>query len=175
MTKTASNVEQTRWVDAPDAALQERDRKALLRTWSRAPGLLGWLCCTNHKEIALRYIKTAFVFFLMSGVLALCMRIQLAQPNGRLLGPDLYNQFFTSHGSAMMFLFAVPIMEGLALYFVPLMIGTRNVAFPRLNAAGYYIFLCGGLVLFISLVLNVGHDAGWFAYPQISGPQYGIG
>src|SRR3569623_43334 len=111
----------------------------------------------------------------MSGVLALCMRIQLAQPNGHLLGPDLYNQFFTSHGSAMMFLFAVPIMEGLALYFVPLMIGTRNVAFPRLNAAGYYIFLCGGLVLFISLVLNVGPDAGWFAYPPLSGPQYGIG
>jgi cytochrome c oxidase subunit I+III len=165
----------TRLVDAPDPAQRARDERALLRTWSRAPGLLGWLCTTNHKEIALRYIITAFVFFLLAGVLALLMRLQLSRPDLHFLGTDAYNQVFTTHGTAMMFLFAVPIMEGLALYFVPLMIGSRNVAFPRLNAAGYYIFFGGGVLLFTSLVLNVGPDAGWFAYVPLSGPEYGIG
>jgi cytochrome c oxidase subunit I+III len=164
-----------RLVPVPDAAQQDRDARALLRTWSRAPGLLGWLCTTNHKEVALRYIITAFGFFLLAGVLALLMRVQLAWPDLQILGPDAYNQVFTTHGTAMMFLFAVPVMEGLALYFVPLMIGTRNVAFPRLNAAGYFIFLSGGIMLFGSLLLNVGPDAGWFAYVPLAGPEYGIG
>jgi cytochrome c oxidase subunit I+III len=167
--------EATRLVPAPDAEQRARDERALRRTWSRAPGLLGWLCTTNHKEVALRYIVTAFVFFLLAGVLALLMRLQLARPDLHVLGPDAYNQVFTTHGTAMMFLFAVPIMEGLALYFVPLMLGSRNVAFPRLNAAGYFIFLGGGLMLFGGLVLNVGPDAGWFAYVPLSGPEYGIG
>src|SRR4051812_4671428 len=170
-----ANTVKVQSVPAPDAAQRDRDRRALLRTWSRAPGLLGWLCTTNHKEIALRYIITSFVFFLLAGVLALLMRLQLSRPDLHILGPDSYNQVFTTHGTAMMFLFAVPIMEGLALYFVPLMIGSRNVAFPRLNTAGYYIFLSGGLMLFVALLLNVGPDAGWFAYVPLSGPDYGVG
>ncbi|HEU5078928.1 MAG TPA: cytochrome c oxidase subunit I [Opitutaceae bacterium] len=172
---THENSAKARLVDAPTPEQREEHRKKLMRTWSRAPGLLGWLCTTNHKEIALRYIVTAFVFFLLAGILALLMRLQLSRPDLHVLGPDLYNQVFTTHGTAMMFLFAVPIMEGLALYFVPLMIGSRNVAFPRLNAAGYYIFLSGGLILFAGLILNVGPDAGWFAYPPLSGPEYGVG
>jgi cytochrome c oxidase subunit 1 len=107
--------------------------------------------------------------------LALLMRIQLAQPEGRLLGPDLYNQVFTMHGANMMFLFAVPVMEAMAIYLVPLMVGTRNIAFPRLNAFSYWIFLAGGILLWVSFALDMGPDVGWFAYVPLSGPQYGSG
>src|SRR4051812_21123512 len=144
-------------------------------TWKRRPGLMGWIESTNHKDIARRYIITAFVFFLLAGILALLMRIQLSFPENHFIGPDRYNQFFTVHGTTMMFLFAVPIMEAVALYFVPLMVGTRNVAFPRLNNFGYYVFLCGGLQLWISLFFNTGPDAGWFSYVPLAGPQYSPG
>jgi cytochrome c oxidase subunit 1 len=143
--------------------------------WRRPPGLIGWLCSTNHKDIGRRYIITAFVFFGLAGLLAAAMRIQLAFPENHFLGPDLYNQFFTVHGTTMMFLFAVPIMEGLALYFVPLMVGTRNAAFPRLNAFGYYAYLGGGLLLWGGLLVNAGADAGWFAYTPLSGPDFSPG
>jgi cytochrome c oxidase subunit I+III len=96
-------------------------------------------------------------------------------PENGFLGPDRYNQIFTVHGTTMMFLFAVPVMEGFAIYVVPLMIGTRNVAFPRLNAFGYFTFLGGGLLLYLGLFLNIGADAGWFAYPPLSGPEYAPG
>src|SRR5947209_8513290 len=104
------------------ATADERHLEELAVTWRRTPGFIGWLCSTNHKEIGLRFIVTAFIFFLMAGVLALFMRLQLMRPENNVLGPDLYNQFFTRHGTAMMFLFAVPIMEGFGIYFVPLMI-----------------------------------------------------
>src|SRR5438128_12611070 len=103
-------------INAPDAL----SHHSLERVWSRPPGFLGWLCSTNHKDIAMRYIVTAFIFFGLAGILALLMRLQLARPENHLLGPDLYNQFFSVHGTTMMFLFAVPIMEGIGLYFVPL-------------------------------------------------------
>jgi cytochrome c oxidase subunit I+III len=151
------------------------DARELERTWRRVPGVLGWLASTNHKDIAMRYIVTAFVFFLLGGILALLMRLQLSVPNNGLLGPDRYNQIFTVHGTTMMFLFAVPMMEGIALYLVPLFVGTRNVAFPRMNAYGYFVYLAGGLMLYTGLVLNVGADAGWFAYPPLAGPEYGTG
>ena len=156
-------------------APNEKAHRALEASWSRPPGLLGWLCSTNHKDIGMRYIVTAFVFFGLAGILALLMRIQLAFPENHFLGPDLYNQFFTVHGTTMMFLFAVPAVEGIGLYFVPLMIGTRNVAFPRLNAFGYYVFLAGGILLWGGLVVNAGADAGWFAYVPLAGPQYSPG
>ncbi|HEY4758356.1 MAG TPA: cytochrome c oxidase subunit I, partial [Chthoniobacterales bacterium] len=143
--------------------------------WSPPRTFLGWLCSTNHKDIAMRYIVTAFIFFGCGGILALLMRIQLARPENHFLGPDLYNQFFTVHGTTMMFLFAVPIMEGIGLYFVPLMVGTRNVAFPRMNAFGYYTYLAGGLLLWIGQLMNVGADAGWFAYVPLAGPAYSPG
>jgi cytochrome c oxidase subunit I+III len=143
--------------------------------WTRPPGLIGWLCSTNHKDIARRYIVTAFIFFGLAGILALLMRIQLAFPENHFLGPDLYNQIFTVHGTTMMFLFAVPIMEGMGLYFVPLMVGTRNVAFPRMNAFGYFVYLAGGLLLWGGLLSNAGADAGWFAYVPLSGPAYSPG
>jgi cytochrome c oxidase subunit I+III len=103
------------------------------------------------------------------------MRLQLARPNNTLMGPDLYNQVFTMHGTTMMFLFAVPVMQAVAIYLVPLMIGARSVAFPRMNAYAYWIFLFGGLMLYIAFFLNIGPDAGWFAYVPLAGPDYSPG
>jgi cytochrome c oxidase subunit 1 len=103
------------------------------------------------------------------------MRIQLARPENAFLGPDAYNQIFTVHGSTMMFLFAVPIMQALGLYFVPLMLGTHNIAFPRLNAFGYYTYLIGGSFLWIAFLLNVGPDTGWFSYVPLAGPEFSPG
>src|SRR4051812_15110308 len=158
-------------VDLNDSTLLQ----TLHKTWLRPSGIGGWIVTTNHKDIAIRYIVTAFLFFFAAGILALTMRLQLAKPQNHVLGPDLYNQFFTVHGTTMMFLFAVPVMEGVALYFIPLMVGTRNVAFPRLNAFGYYTYLFGGLLLWGGLLMNTGPDAGWFAYPPLSGPAFSPG
>jgi cytochrome c oxidase subunit 1 len=154
---------------------EARDRRELERTWATGRGLWAWLTTTSHKDIAGRYIITAFVFFLLGGIEAALMRLQLARPENGVLGPDLYNQTFTMHGTTMMFLFAVPIMEGIGLYLVPLMIGTRNVAFPRMNAYGYYVYLIGGLFLYISFFLHMGPDTGWFSYVPLSGPGYSPG
>ena len=119
---------------------------------------------------------TAFVFFLLGGVLAALMRWQLTFPENHFLGPDQYNQFFTMHGSTMIFLFAVPmVFQGFGVYLVPLMCGARNIAFPRLNAFCYYVYLFGGLLLWVGLFCNTGADAGWFSYVPLAGPQYGIG
>src|SRR2546423_8251383 len=136
---------------------------------------MGFLMTTNHKTIAKRYIVTAFIFFLLGGMEAALMRLQLSRPGNNLLNPDLYNEIFSTHGTTMMFLFAVPIMEGIGLYFVPLMVGTRNVAFPRMNAFGYFIHLGGGLLLWGGLLLNIGADRGWFAYVPLSSPGYSPG
>jgi cytochrome c oxidase subunit I+III len=153
----------------------ERVRQELERTWEQPPGLWHWLCSVDHKSIGRRYIVTAFVFFVLAGLEAAAMRAQLARPENTVLGPDAYNQFFTMHGVTMMFLFAVPIMEAMGLYLVPLMIGARNVAFPRLNAYGYWVYLCGGVFLYLMFFLNTGPDVGWFGYPPLSGPQFSPG
>ncbi|CCD94271.1 Cytochrome c oxidase subunit 1 (Cytochrome c oxidase polypeptide I) (Cytochrome aa3 subunit 1) (Caa-3605 subunit 1) (Oxidase aa(3) subunit 1) [Bradyrhizobium sp. ORS 375] len=147
----------------------------LAETWKTESGLWGALSTVDHKIIGRRYITTAFVFLLLGGVLAILMRLQLAGPEQRLIGPDRYNQIFTIHGANMMFLFAVPVMEAMGVYLVPLMVGTRNIAFPRLNAFSYWMFLAGGLVLWISFALDMGPDVGWFAYVPLSGPQYAPG
>jgi cytochrome c oxidase subunit I+III len=99
---------------------------------------------------------TTLVFFALGGLLAALMRLQLARPEQHADGPDLYNQVFTMHGTTMMFLFAVPVMQAVAIYLVPLMIGARSVAFPRMNAYAYWIFLFGGLMLYIAFFLNSG-------------------
>ncbi|MEZ2223521.1 cytochrome c oxidase subunit I [Rhizobium sp. RCC_161_2] len=143
--------------------------------WKTPAGLWGALSTVDHKIIGRRYIATAFVFLLLGGVLALAMRLQLATPEARYISPDRYNQIFTMHGTNMMFLFAVPVMEAMGVYLVPLMLGTRNIAFPRLNAFSYWMFLAGGLLLWIAFALDVGPDVGWFAYVPLAGPQYGAG
>jgi len=154
--------------DAPIAAHAE----ALERTWADPRGLLGWFAHIDHKSIGRRYLATAFGFFLVGGVLAALMRLQLARPDNTFLGPDLYNQIFSTHGTTMMFLFAVPVMQGLGIYFVPLMVGARSIAFPRLVAFSYWMLLFGGLFLFVSFIVNAAPDVGWFAYPPLSEALY---
>ena len=144
----------------------------LLHSWSRPPGVIGWLSTTDHKEVGRRYIVTALIFFAFAGVLALIMRSQLATPESGLISADRYNQIFTMHGTTMMFLFAVPVMEAMAIYLVPLMVGTRNIAFPRLNAFSYWIYLGGGVMLWAAFLLNIGPDVGWFSYVPLAGPEY---
>ena len=114
--------------------MAESHSAVLDRTWSDPPGLVGWLSAINHKTISLRFMLTTMGFFAAGGVLALLIRLQLTVPDNKLIGPDFYNQLFTMHGTTMMFLFAVPVMQAAGVYLVPLMVGTRNVAFPRLNA-----------------------------------------
>src|SRR5437868_449521 len=155
-----------------DLADPELDAK-LAGVWGTAPGWLGALCSVDHKVVGRRYIVTAFIFLFLGGLLAVAMRLQLARAEAGLIGPDLYNQIFTMHGSTMMFLFAVPVMEAFAVYLVPLMVGTRNIAFPRLNAFSYWVYLFGGLMIWIAFALNTGADVGWFAYVPLSAPQSG--
>jgi cytochrome c oxidase subunit I len=154
-----------------DAELDAR----LKRTWATGTSLLARLSSVDHKVVGRRYILTAFFFLCVGGLSAVAMRLQLARPEAKLLGPDLYNQLFTMHGTTMMFLFAVPVMEAFAVYLVPLMVGTRNIAFPRLNAFSYWVYLFGGLFLWVSFLLKVGPDVGWFAYVPLSGPEYSPG
>jgi cytochrome c oxidase subunit 1 len=141
----------------------------------RHSALYDWLATTEHTAIGRRFIATALGFFVLGGVLALIMRLQLARPLLHVVGPDRYNQIFTTHGSTMMFLFAVPVMQGLGLYFVPLMVGARNLAFPRLANFAFWIYLFGGIFLYIALLSNTGPDAGWFAYVPLSGPEHSPG
>src|SRR4051812_4395314 len=134
---------------------------------------MNWFRTVNHKRIGKRYIITAFIFFILAGILAALMRMQLSRPENRFLGPDKYNQIFTMHGTTMMFLFAVPMMfEALSVYFVPLMVGARNIAFPRLNAYSYYLYLFGGTMIWVAFLMNIGPDVGWFAYVPLSGPDF---
>jgi cytochrome c oxidase subunit I+III len=159
----------------PCVDAEEQELRELRETWRSHRGLIGWLAEVDHKKIANRYLVTAFTFFVLGGIEAFFMRLQLARPENNLLDPDLYNQFFTMHGTTMMFLFAIPVMEAIGIYLVPLMIGTRNMAFPRLNAFSYWVYLIGGLLLYGGFLLNTGPDAGWFSYVPLAGPEYSPG
>src|SRR4051795_11237113 len=168
MSTQAAAQEDVRDTHLDDAELHAR----LTRTWRTGPSLIARLSSVDHKVVGRRYILTAFFFLCLGGLSAVAMRLQLARPEAKLLGPDLYNQLFTMHGTTMMFLFAVPVMEAFAVYFVPLMVGTRNIAFPRLNAFSYWMFLFGGCFLWIAFLFNVGPDIGWFAYVPLSNLQF---
>jgi cytochrome c oxidase subunit I len=159
-----------------DTGLDDVELRARLnKTWGTKRNLLGALTTVDHKIIGRRYIVTAFFFLALGGIAAMMMRVQLAQPESKFLSPDLYNQLFTMHGTTMMFLFAVPVMEAFAVYLVPLMVGTRNIAFPRLNAFSYYVYLFGGLMLWTAFAFNVGADTGWFSYVPLAGPEFSPG
>jgi cytochrome c oxidase subunit 1 len=159
-----------------DTMFDDEETKACLdKIWRTTPGFWGAMSTVDHKIIGRRYIATAFVFLLLGGLLAVAMRLQLSTPEARFIDADRYNQIFTMHGANMMFLFAVPVMEAMAVYLVPLMVGTRNIAFPKLNAFSYWMYLAGGLLLWIAFALDVGPDVGWFAYVPLSGPEYSPG
>src|SRR4051812_10746197 len=115
----------------PVATVPEEE---LLDVWEDAPGLPGFFSTVDHKRIGMRYIYTSFLFFFVAGAMALVMRAQLSQPNNDLLSPQTYNELFTMHGTTMIFLFNTPVLAGFGNYFLPLMLGTRDMAFPRLNA-----------------------------------------
>ena len=132
-----------------------------------APILL-WVRTTDHKRIGLMYMYTAFVFFFLAGVEAMIIRAQLAVPANTLVTPSLYDELFTMHGTIMIFAFTMPVFVGLANYVVPLQIGARDMAFPHLNAMSYWLFLAGGLVLALSLLLGQAPDVGWFGYAPLT-------
>src|SRR5512141_1570250 len=149
--------------------------KGLFRRPTATTGFWSWVTTVDHKKIGILYGVTAFAFFLVGGSEALLIRLQLAQPNEHLLSPSAYNQIFTMHGITMVFLVVMPLSAAFINYLVPLMIGARDVAFPRLNAFGYWAFLAGGLFLYISFFLNTGPDTGWFSYVPLAGPEFSPG
>jgi cytochrome c oxidase subunit I+III len=151
-----------------DERLANDDVETLERTWAPPPGFVGWLSQVNHRAIGKRYIVTGFVFFLIAGIDALRIRVQLAAPEADVLSAATYNAAFTMHGTTMMFLFALPILEGVAIYLVPLMIGARDMALPRLNAFGYWVYLIAGVSLYAAYIAGVPPTGGWFAYPPLT-------
>ena len=144
------------------------DPELLHRTWKPLPGIAGFFTVVSYSTIGMRFIVTGFIFLLLGGVQALIMRTQLAQPNLDVVSAELFQQLFSMHGVTMMFFFAVPMFEGLAMYLVPLMIGARDMAMPRLGALGYWLYLIAGITLFVGFFLGVGPDAGWFAHAPLS-------
>jgi cytochrome c oxidase subunit I len=137
-------------------------------------GWASWITTTDHKRIGIMYMVTTFAFFILGGVEALLIRLQLGVPNNTLVSPQIYNQLFTMHGTTMIFLFVVPMMAGLANYFVPLMVGARDMAYPRLNALSYWLLLAGGIVFYASIFWNP-PEAGWTSYVPLSSITYSPG
>ena len=135
-------------------------------------GLLNWLSSVDHKQIGLMYIGASLLFFLTGATLATLMRTQLIRPENHFLSPMTYNQIFTMHGTTMIFLVVMPILIGFAMYLVPLMIGARDMAFPRLNALGFWLFFLSGLMLYFSFLAGGTPAAGWFAYAPLTEKEY---
>ena len=147
----------------PDDAPLVEDPGILSRP-THPQGLWSWLTTVDHKRIGILYGVTAFVFFLLGGVEALVMRLQLARPNGTLVTAEMYNQLFTMHGTTMIFLVVMPMSAAFFNYVMPLQIGARDVAFPRLNAFSYWTFLFGGIFMYSSFLLGGAPNGGWFGY-----------
>jgi cytochrome c oxidase subunit 1 len=149
--------------------------EALAPSW-REGRVTGWLTTVDHKRIGILYIVTSFFFFFAAGVMAMLMRLQLSQAGNDIITRNDYNQLFTIHGTAMIFLFVVPILAGFGNYLVPLMIGARDMAFPRLNAMSYWLFLLGGLVILGSFLVDGGAaSSGWTAYTPLSTEEFSPG
>ncbi len=147
----------------------------LLKRPTSSEGIIGWITTIDHKRIGILYGITAIVFFVIGGIEALLMRIQLAQPNSGIVSPEVYNQLFTMHGTTMIFLAIMPLSAAFFNYLIPLMIGARDVAFPRLNAFSYWTFLFGGILLNSSWILGGAPNAGWFAYAPLTSIEYNPG
>ena len=139
----------------------QQDVDLLDRVWGERQGLVGWLTTTDHKRIGIMYFFTALAFFGAGGVEALLIRTQLFGPNGHVLSPAAYDQVFTMHGVTMIFLFVIPMTTGaFGNYLLPLMIGARDLAFPRLNALSFWIYLASGLFIYTSVLLGEAPNAG---------------
>jgi len=138
-------------------------------------GIWSWITTVDHKRIGVMYGVTAFAFFLVGGIEALLLRLQLATPNGGVLDADTYNQLFTMHGTTMVFLVVMPLSAAFFNLLVPLMIGARDVAFPRLNAFSYWVFLFGGLFMNASFIAGEAPNAGWFGYANLTSTTFSPG
>ena len=147
----------------------------LRRIWESPPGLGGWISSVDHKSIGIRYIVTAFGFLLLGGIEALIMRIQLARPDQNILTPEQYNELFTMHGVSMIFWYASPILSGFSNYLWPLLLGSRDMAFPRLNAFSYWIYLFSGVLLYAAFANGVAPNAGWFNYVPYTSKDFNPG
>src|SRR5215212_2796608 len=161
-----------------DAVVVPSQAMGVLRRPVSSTGWRSWLFTVDHKKLGIMYMVTAFVFFLVGGIEALLIRTQLAGPNGKVLSADLYNEMFTMHATTMIFLFVMPMVAGFANYLVPLQIGARDVAFPRLNAFGFWCLLFGGIFLNTAWFLGGAADGGWFMYQPnanaLFSPSHGI-
>ena len=143
--------------------------------WEGAPGWRGVLSSVDHKTIGIRYLVTSFVFLLLGGIEALVMRVQLARPDAHVLTPEQYNQLFTMHGITMIFLYALPVLSGFSNYLWPLMLGSRDMAFPRLNAVSYWFYLFAGFFLYASFPFGQAPNAGWYDYVPFANATYDPG
>jgi len=135
-------------------------------------GVWSWLTTVDAKRVGILYGATAFTFFLIGGLEAILMRTQLAVPNATLVGPGTFNALFTMHGTTMIFLVVMPLSAAFFNYIVPLQIGARDVAFPRLNAFSYWVFLAGGILMHLGFVVGQVPDVGWFAYANLTERAY---
>jgi cytochrome c oxidase subunit 1/cytochrome c oxidase subunit I+III len=151
------------------------DPEAIREVWEDKPGIPGYLGTVDHKRIGVRYMVTSFIFFAISGIFALVMRVQLATPNAHVLTPQQYDELFTMHGTTMIFLFNTPVLAGFGNYLVPLQLGARDMAFPRLNAFSYWIFLFGGLFMYAGFAVGTAPDGGWFAYAPLTDSLFSPG
>lgn len=149
--------------------------KALARIWAPEPGWRGWLTTNNNNDIGRLFLCVATAFFVIGGLLAMLIRAQLATPGSAFMGPEAYNQVFTMHGTVMMFLFAIPFFEALSMLLLPGMLGTRDLAFPRLGAYGLWVYIFGGSAVIIAMVMGLAPDGGWFMYPPLSSAAFSPG
>ena len=156
----------------PTTAL--RLHRQLTAIWATGP---GWqrLASVNHSVIGMRMMVTSFAFFLIAGILGMLIRVQLATPESAFMGAETYNQVFTMHGSMMLFLFAIPMVESFAVYLTPKILGTRDFAFPRLTAYGYWCYLFGATIMTVSLIAQVAPNGGWFMYTPLSSNVFNPG
>lgn len=149
--------------------------KKLEKLWETKPGLIGALGSVDHKEIGIRYLVTALVFLVLGGLEALVMRLQLARPNQHLLTPEQYDQLFSTHGMTMIFLYALPILSGFSNYLFPLVLGSRDMAFPRVNALSYWVYLAAGLFMYSGVFIGAMPNDGWFNYVPYASKPYNPG
>ena len=140
-----------------------------------AEGVYGWITSLDHKQIGIVYLIAGVVFFAVGGLEALLLRTQLATARNTFLSPEAFNQLFTMHGTTMIFLVVIPLVIGLGTYLVPLQIGARDMAYPRLNALGAWLVVLGGLLLYFSFIAGGAPDAGWFSYAPLSEKPYSMG
>ena len=157
---------------APIGSMNEQKLEAI---WATPPGWRGFFSTVDHKIIGLRYLVVAFFFLLIGGVEALIIRLQLAQPNLHVVTPEQYAQLFTMHGITMIFLYALPILSGFSNYLWPLMLGSRDMAFPRLNALSFWLFLFAGIFLYASFPFGLAPNAGWYNNVPFTGAEYNTG